>query len=91
MSGRTVSDLDRVAADLSNDPIVLEADLSPPRAGRYLAERILAAVGSVDILVNNAGIPMRRKPDELTEEDFELVFSINVRSLLMLPLGSARP
>ena len=87
LSARTVSDLDRVASDLSNDPVVLEADLSAPRAGTELAERILAAVGGVDILVNNAGIPMRRKPDELTEEDFDLVFSINVRSLLMLTLG----
>ncbi len=87
LTARTVSDLHRVAGDLSNDPVTLEADLSAPRAGTELAERILAAVGGVDILVNNAGIPMRRKPDELTEEDFDLVFSINVRSLLMLTLG----
>ena len=87
LTARTVSDLDRVAGDLSNDPVVMEADLSAPRAGTELAGRVLAAVGGVDILVNNAGIPMRRKPDELTEEDFDLVFSINVRSLLMLTLG----
>ncbi len=87
LTARTVSDLDRVAGDLSNDPVVMEADLSAPRAGTELAERILATVGGVDILVNNAGIPMRRKPHELTEEDFDLVFSINVRSLLMLSLG----
>jgi len=30
---------------------------------------------------------MRRKPDELTEEEVDLVFSMNVRSLLMLTLG----
>ena len=89
LSGRTVSDLERVAADLTNDPLVMEADLAPPGAGTDLAERILRAVAGVDILVNNAGIPMRRKPDELTEEDFDLVFSINVRSLLMLTLGLA--
>ena len=87
LTGRTVADLDRVAADLTNDPVVLEADLAPARAGAALAERVLAAAEGVDILVNNAGIPMRRTPDELTEEDFDLVFSINVRSLLMLTLG----
>ena len=89
LSGRAVPDLERVAADLSNDPVVLEADLAPPRAGTELGERVLAAVDGVDILVNNAGIPMRRTPDELTEEDFDLVFSINVRSLLMLTLTLA--
>ena len=87
LTARTVLDLDRVAGDLANDPVVLEADLSAPRAGTQLAERILAAVGGVDILVNNAGIPMRRKPEELTEQDVDRVFSINVRSLLMLTLG----
>ena len=87
LTGRTVSDLHRVAGELINDPVVLESDLSPPKSGTELAERVLEAVGGVDILVNNAGIPMRRTPDQLTEEDFDLVFSINVRSLLMLTLG----
>ena len=87
LSGRTVSDLERVASDLENDPVVFESDLVPPRAGTELAERVLAETGGVDILVNNAGIAMRRTPDKLSEEDFDLVFSINVRSLLMLTLG----
>ncbi len=87
LSGRTVSDLERVAADLEHEPIILVADLSRPRAGTELAQRALTESGGVDILVNNAGIPMRRTPDKLTEEDFDLVFSINVRSLLMLTLG----
>ena len=91
LCGRTVSDLERVAADLASnyegDPVIFEADLSPPGAGTELAERVIAATGGVDILVNNAGIPMRRTPEKLTEEDFDLVFSINVRSLLMLTLG----
>ena len=91
LSGRTVSDLERVATDLAadglEDPVILEADLSPPGAGTELARRVIAETGGVDILVNNAGIPMRRTPDKLTEEDFDLVFSINVRSLLMLTLA----
>ena len=87
LTGRTVSDLERVASDLENDPVVIESDLSPARAGSILSEQVLESVGGVDILVNNAGIPMRRTPDDLTEEDFDLVFSINVRSLLMLPIG----
>ena len=87
LTGRTVSDLQGVASDLENNPVVIESDLAPAKAGSILAEQVLESVGGVDILVNNAGIPMRRTPDDLTEEDFDLVFSINVRSLLMLTLG----
>lgn len=87
LSGRTTEDLERVAADLTNDPLTFEADLAPAQAGTALAERVLEATGGVDILVNNAGIPMRRTPDVLTEDDVDLVFSINVRSLLMLTTG----
>ena len=89
LSARTVADLERVAAALTNDPVIVPADLAQPRSGSVLAEQILAVVDGVDILVNNAGIPMRRTPDQLalTEDDVDAVFSINVRSLLMLTVG----
>jgi NAD(P)-dependent dehydrogenase (short-subunit alcohol dehydrogenase family) len=89
LSGRTVPDLERVAADLANGPVIVPADLAEAGAGTELADRILSAFDGVDILVNNAGIPMRRTPDQLTEADVDLVFSINVRGLLMLSLGLA--
>ncbi|MBH53002.1 MAG: hypothetical protein CMI18_01500 [Opitutaceae bacterium] len=59
LTGRTVDDLKLVAADLTNDPIIIESDLAPPKAGTHLAERIMDAVEGVNILVNNIGIPMR--------------------------------
>ena len=89
LTGRTTADLERVAAELLHDPVVLTADLAPAGAGTDLARRILNEVDGVDVLVNNAGIPMRRTPAQLTEADFDLVFSINVRSLAMLSIGLA--
>ena len=93
LSGRTTDDLIRVASELKNEPVILEADLSPQGAGSRHAEQVLEATQGegVDIIVNNAGIPMRRSPEALSEEDFDLVFSINVRSLLMLSIGLAEP
>ena len=87
LTGRTTADLERVAAELSNDPVSITADLAEPGAGSTLADRILAEVDGIDILVNNAGIPMRRTPDQLSEADVDLVFAINVRALVMLSTG----
>ena len=87
LSGRTLADLERVAGALSHDPVIVPADLSAPNSGSELAEAILAEVGGVDILVNNAGIPMRRAPHQLSEEDVDAAFAINVRSLVMLSVG----
>ena len=89
LTGRTVSDLERVAADLANAPMVIPGDLSQQGAGTQLAEEILQQVPGVDVLVNNAGIPMRRMPEKLTEEEIDLVFAINVRSLLTLSIALA--
>ena len=89
LTGRSAGDLERIAADLVNEPVVLPADLAPPGAGAGLAGAVLAATGGVDVLVNNAGIPMRRTPEELTEGELDLVYAINVRSLLMLSIGLA--
>ncbi len=87
LSGRTMPDLERVAGDLSNDPLIIQADLVEAGAGTRLAERIVVEAGGADILVNNAGIPMRRTPEQLTETDVDRVFAINVRALLMLSVG----
>lgn len=87
LSGRTLADLERVAAMLTNDPIIVPADLSQPGSGTALAGQILTAVDGVDVLINNAGIPMRRTPEQLTEDDIDAVFTINVRSLLTLTVA----
>ncbi len=87
LTGRTTADLDRVAAALTNDPVVITADLARAGGGQALGERILTSVAGVDILVNNAGIPMRRTPEQLTEDDIDQVFAINVRSLLTLTVA----
>lgn len=40
--------------------------------------------GKVDILVNNAGTSYRNKPTlEVTEEDFEKVFDVNVKGVYL--------
>lgn len=55
LAARSVSDMERVAGDLT-DAVVLEADLLVDGAADELAQRAVDALGGIDILVNNAGI-----------------------------------
>jgi NAD(P)-dependent dehydrogenase (short-subunit alcohol dehydrogenase family) len=57
-------------------------------------ERLFARVterwGALDILVNNAGVTHAAELDELTEEDFDRVFAINLKSALWATQAAAR-
>ena len=78
----------RTAAELGQHAFT--ADVS--RKGEI--ERIFAHVtqrwGSLDILVNNAGVTHAAELDELTEDDFDRVFAINLKSALWATQAAAR-
>jgi len=57
------------------------------REGRSIADMMAAVVGrfgGVDILVNNAGVFNMGPIDEITEEDFDRQFGVNVRGLIFV-------
>ncbi len=87
LTAQTVVDLERVAAGLRNDPLIIPSELTQTGAGSRLAETVLSETGGVDVLVNNAGFVIRGEPEELTEEDLNRIFSVNFSSQLMLAIG----
>ena len=87
LTGRAVADLERVAAELRNDPLVIPADLGPSGAGMGLAEAVLSEAGGVDVLVNNAGMAIGGASETLKEADLDRILAVNLRSLLMLSVG----
>ena len=68
----------RVAADLGQQHVVVDV------ARKAEIERLFAFVatawGGLDILVNNAGVTHAADLDDLTEEDFDRVFAINLKA-----------
>ena len=82
---RTASELEAVAADLGGDPVVLPADLGTPDGPADAAARALDAFGGrLDILVNNAGAVLRKDTPDLTVEEIDRLWEVNVRSVLLL-------
>ena len=73
---------ERVAAGIGANALALTADVTS-RAGMEAAvAKMTAAFGDVDVFVNNAGWTHRNKPMlEVTEEEFDKVYAINVKSI----------
>jgi 3-oxoacyl-[acyl-carrier protein] reductase len=63
--------------------IAVRADVSDRGAVTAMIGRIEAELGAVDVLVNNAGIAMIRGVDDLTEAEFDLTLTVNLKSAFL--------
>ena len=61
------------------EAIAIGADVGDVNEVEALFARTLEAFGKVDILVNNAGVILYKTIDEVTEEEFDRHFRINVK------------
>src|SRR5215203_3693546 len=73
------------AAKIGGSAIALGCDVSNgAQVERAVAETI-RAFGRLDIIVNNAGTSHRNKPMlEVTEEEYDRVFAVNVKSIYLI-------
>ncbi|MCF6346694.1 MAG: 3-oxoacyl-[acyl-carrier-protein] reductase [Flavobacteriaceae bacterium] len=60
-------------------------------AAQELAKNVLEEFGSIDILVNNAGITKDNLLMRISEEDFDKVIEINLKSVFNLTKAVIRP
>ncbi|MFC8820973.1 SDR family oxidoreductase [Streptomyces rochei] len=58
----------------------IRADLRDPGASRTLWEEFDRHADGLDVLVNNAGIGSTRPIEEISEEEYDAVFAVNVRA-----------
>ncbi len=78
---------DALVSDLSDQGLnatAFQADVSKATERRGLIDHVIHAFGRIDILVSNAGIDHFGKLEEITEEDFSRVFSLNVAGQLFV-------
>lgn len=61
------------------EAIAVQADVSDSKQVEAMFDRTIDAFGKPDILVNNAGIIICKPIAETTDEDFDRIFSINVK------------
>ena len=78
----------RTAAELGQHAFT--ADVSRKSEIERLFAQVNENWGGLDILVNNAGVTHAAELDDLTEEDFDRVFAINLKSALWATQAAAR-
>jgi NAD(P)-dependent dehydrogenase (short-subunit alcohol dehydrogenase family) len=59
----------------------LQADFTELDSAVWMAEEAAAFLGGIDVLVNNAGITMNRPFLEVTPEQFDTVYGVNIRAM----------
>jgi 3-oxoacyl-[acyl-carrier protein] reductase len=73
-----------VAAAIGRNAIAVRTDVSRRADVDAAVKATLDAFGGLDILVNNAGINFSRAPlTEVTEEQFDRIFAVNVKSIYL--------
>ena len=68
----------------------LVGDLADPAVPARLVEETVEALGRLDVLVNNAGLSTAKPALELTVEDFDVTFAVDVRAAFLLAQAAAR-
>ena len=84
LSGTRVEPLEGLGEELGDRAHVLTCDLSDADAVAELPKQAAEAMGTVDILVNNAGITRDNLFVRMSEEDWDVVLRVNLKSAMAL-------
>lgn len=61
-----------------------KADFEKVEPLKEMARQAIAFLGGLDVLVNNAGITMNKPFEQVTEEQFDILYHVNVRAPFFL-------
>ena len=68
----------------------VQADLGKPREAPAVIAQVLQLAGRIDVLVNNAGTIRRAEALEFTEQDWDDVLNVNLKTPFFLAQAAAR-
>lgn len=82
ITGQNQKELNQAEADFkeySKQILKVPANIIDDADAKNLVEKTIAHFGRIDILVNNAGIFRMGEVDQMSVQDFELTFDVNIK------------
>ena len=86
-SASSVETGEKIAKELGDNAIYVQADISDKASGERLINATIARFGKLDILINNAGwtkVVPHQDLDALTDDIFTRTFDVNVKGTWLL-------
>lgn len=82
LAARREAELAKAAERAGGDALTVVADVTRRSDVERIRDAALERFGQIDVWVNNAGRGISRKVSELTDEDFDEMMQVNVKSAL---------
>ena len=91
VAGRDAEKNRAAVAELGGAAAAFRADLTQPDAARAMVDDALARWGRLDVLVNNAGTNIRKRPEDLSLEEWGTVLNINLTAAFLCSRAAFEP
>jgi len=82
--GRRKDRVEEVAHEIGNSAIAIAADVSSNSEINALLEKTISQFGGINFLLNNAGLLHVGNAEQITEEQWDQTFNVNVRGVWLL-------
>ena len=89
--GRRKERLEETAHKIGDSALVLAADLSNPDEVICVVQQTVAHFGGINVLLNNAGVLHIGTAEQITPEQWDETFNVNVRGLWLLSRAVVPP
>ncbi|MGI2327508.1 SDR family NAD(P)-dependent oxidoreductase [Planococcus sp. YIM B11945] len=93
ISGRDEATLNKTLDELkrfNSNCIAFAGDLSDIEQVKRMVEEAAAAFGTIDVLINNAGVNIAKPAMEVTEEDWDTVLDLNLKTAFFASQAAAK-
>ena len=82
LAARRLPELQNIAAECGQNTLVVVTDVTHRAEVEHLRDEALRVFGQIDVWINNAGRGINSRVLEITDEDFDQMMTVNVKSAL---------